>query len=482
MATQVLVPPLGQTVDTLSFVSWLKQEGELVQQGEALYVVETDKAMLDVEAPATGILSQVTAQKGDQVKVLAPIAVILAEGERLGETDLEREDATRVRTAADEGPTRVRTGHEARRLEGIPPAGSDGRRFVSPRARRLAADESVPLEQLDASGPERAIVERDVRSYLAERDAARAHASDVAASAPQAEAQGPASPAVSPLARRLAEEEGVDLASVAGTGPRGQITREDVEAAAVRGAGARAPEAAESKAPASIATSQRQPLEVIPLSGVRGVVAQRMAASSQQTAPVTLTAEADATTLVQLRERLIADGIPVSYNDLLLCALGKALRQHPRLNASLDGDRINVWPQVDVGLAVDAERGLLVPVMRDVDRKGLAQLAAESKALAERARAGLCTQDELKGGTFTLTNLGMFGIDAFTPIINLPECAILGVGRIKTEPAWVGDHVEPRERVWLSLTFDHRLVDGGPAARFLQTVVRLVEKPHLLMA
>ncbi len=174
--------------------------------------------------------------------------------------------------------------------------------------------------------------------------------------------------------------------------------------------------------------------------------------------------------------------MPVSYNDLLLYALGKALRQHPRLNASLDGDSIKVWPQVDIGLAVDAERGLLVPVLRDVDRKGLAELAAESKALAERARAGKCTPDELSGGTFTLTNLGMFGIDAFTPIINLPECAILGVGRIKTEPAWVGDHVEPRQRVWLSLTFDHRLVDGGPAARFLQTVVRLVEKPHLLMA
>ena len=175
----------------------------------------------------------------------------------------------------------------------------------------------------------------------------------------------------------------------------------------------------------------------------------------------------------------------VSYNDLFLTILAKALAEHPRLNASLAGTAdyaIKLWPQIDIAVAVDTERGLLAPVVRGVDRKGLAQLAAETAALAERARGGKCTPDELTGGTFTLTNLGMFGIDAFTPIINLPECAILGVGRIKTQPVWVADHVEPREMVWLSLTFDHRLVDGGPAARFLQRVAQLAEKPHLLMA
>lgn len=461
MATQVLVPPLGQTVDTLSFVGWLKQEGEHVQQGEALYVVETDKAMLDVEAPATGILTGLTAQKGDQVKVLAPIAVILAEGE-----SREHEDAK-----VSEGAK-----HEARRHEEARGDRKAARQFVSPRARRLAEAESVPLEQLEASGPEGGVVERDVRAYLAEREAAHGQAVAVAASA--AAQPAPGLPAVSPLARRLAEENALDLAGLTGTGPRGQVTREDVEAALARRTVTPAvPARMEAPAPAT-----RQPLEVIPFSGVRGVIAERMTASHREAAPVTLTAEADATALVQLRERLVADGVPASYNDLLLYALGKALRQHPRLNASLAGDSIKVWPQVDVGLAVDAERGLLVPVLRDVDRKGLGQIAAESKALAERARAGLCAPDELKGGTFTLTNLGMFGIDAFTPIINLPECGILGVGRIKTEPAWVEDHVEPRQRVWLSLTFDHRLVDGAPAARFLQTVVRLLEKPHLLMA
>ena len=229
------------------------------------------------------------------------------------------------------------------------------------------------------------------------------------------------------------------------------------------------------------ASSFQLPVSSFPFSGIRALIAERMVAGHSQTAPVTLTSEADATALVELRRQLAADGVAVSYNDLFLTVLAKALAEHPRLNASLDGDSIKLWPQIDIAVAVDTERGLLAPVVRGVDRKGLAQLAAETAALAERARAGKCTPDELTGSTFTLTNLGMFGIDAFTPIINLPECAILGVGRIKTQPVWAGDHVEPRQMVWLSLTFDHRLVDGGPAARFLQRVAQLVEKPHLLM-
>ncbi len=225
-----------------------------------------------------------------------------------------------------------------------------------------------------------------------------------------------------------------------------------------------------------------QPLESIPLTGLRGLIAERMAASHSQTAPVTLTAEADASALVELRRQLAADGVQAAYNDLLLYVLARALREHPRLNASLDGDTIRVWRRIDIGLAVDTDRGLLAPVVRDVGSKGVAQLAADAAALVERARTGKCAPDELRGGTFTLTNLGMFGIDAFTPLINQPECAILGVGRIKPRPVVVGDQIVARQTVWLSLTFDHRLVDGGPAARFLQRVVQLVERPHLLIA
>jgi len=427
VATEVLVPPLGQTVDTLTLVSWYKHEGEAVQQGEPLFAVETDKATLDVEAPSSGILRGVTASPGDEVKVLSAIAVIDEPGDGPGTSESARHVPQRV--------------------------------FVSPRARRLAESEGVPLAELKATGPQGAIVERDVRAYLAQRQAPLPP--DIGG----APIKGEEVLLISPVARRMAEEAGLDWRSLAGTGPRGQITREDVERAWKQ----RTPDT-------------QYPISTIPLSGVRGVIAERMAASHSQTAPVTLTAEADATALVELRRQLAADGVEVSYNDLLICVLAKALAEHPRLNASLDGDTIKVWSRIDVGLAVDTDRGLLVPVVRDVAHKGLAQLAAETKALAGRARAGQLGPDELTGSTFTLTNLGMFGVDAFTPIINLPECAVLGVGRIKTQPVWAGDHAEPRQMVWLSLTFDHRLVDGGPAARFLQRVVQLVEKPHLLMA
>jgi pyruvate dehydrogenase E2 component (dihydrolipoamide acetyltransferase) len=219
----------------------------------------------------------------------------------------------------------------------------------------------------------------------------------------------------------------------------------------------------------------------MPLRSVRAVIAERMAHSATTAAHVTLTAEADATGLVDLRSQLLQDGVDAAYNDLFLYILGRALREYPQLNSSLENDTIKVWRRIHIGLAVDTDRGLLVPVVRDVDRKGLRQLAEESQSLVERARAGQCTPDELSHGTFTLTNLGMFGVDAFTPLINLPECAILGVGRIKKQPVMVGDQIVGRHMVWLSLTFDHRLVDGGPAARFLQRVVQLVERPHLLM-
>jgi pyruvate dehydrogenase E2 component (dihydrolipoamide acetyltransferase) len=436
MAVEVLVPPLGQTVDTLVLVSWFKQPGDTVTQGEPLFSVETDKATLDVEAPGSGILTAVTAQPGDEVKVLSAIAVIAVAGEA---------DAGQAPASATTPTPRV---------------------FVSPRARRLAEQAGVELSAVKATGPEGAIVERDVQAYLAEREAQ-------AESAPASIAE-PVS--ISPVARRLAEERDLDWRTLHGTGPRGQVTREDVEQAAAEAA------SAQPAAAAPVPSAEGETLEEIPFSGVRGLIAARMGQSHRETAPVTLTAEADATALWQLRRHLAEDGVEVSYNDILLYVLARALREHPRLNASLDGDSVKVWKRVDIGLAVDAERGLLVPVIRDVDRKGLADLARVTRSLAERARAGRCAPEELRGGTFTLTNLGMFGIDAFTPIINLPECAILGVGRIKEQPAVLNGQVAIRHAVWLSLTFDHRLVDGGPAARFLQRVVQLVERPHLLMS
>jgi pyruvate dehydrogenase E2 component (dihydrolipoamide acetyltransferase) len=447
MASEVLVPPLGQTVDTVVLVTWYKNEGEAVAQGDPLFAIETDKATLDVEAPASGVLRQVTAQPGDVVKVLSAIALIAAPDEAV---------AGRVIDAQPPAPPGPRgdpswpasAGREAG--TGSPQL-RGGRIFISPRARRLVEERNIPLAALQATGPEGAIVERDVRSYLDTQTV----------------------PAITPVARRMAEEAGLDWYGLSGSGAGGRITRDDVAQAL------KVTQVVSEGVPSP--TEDNEAIETIAVRSVRAVIAERMARSVATTAHVTLTAEADATALVELRHKLIQDGVNVSYNDLFLYILGRALREYPRLNASLEGDSIKLWRRIHIGLAVDTDRGLLVPVVRDVNRKGLVELGQDTQVLIERAQTGQCTPDELSGGTFTLTNLGMFGIDAFTPIINLPECAILGVGRIKRQPVMVENQVVGRQMVWLSLTFDHRLVDGGPAARFLQRVVQLVESPHLLI-
>ena len=264
------------------------------------------------------------------------------------------------------------------------------------------------------------------------------------------------------------------------SGPGGRVVRADVEHAAAPGETAAQPILAVAR-PVPPAAGQ-----TIPMIGVRARIAERMAASAQTTARVTLTAEVDATRLVearsQLKEALSQSlGFAIGYNDLLIAICARALREHPGVNSRLEGDQIRLLEDVHVGLAVDTERGLLVPVVRHADRLRVVEVARTLRDLVARAREGKSGPDELSGGTFTITNLGMYGVDAFTPIINLPECAILGAGRIAAQPAVVDGQVAIRQRMWLSLTFDHRLVDGAPAARFLQRVVQLVEEPYLLL-
>jgi pyruvate dehydrogenase E2 component (dihydrolipoamide acetyltransferase) len=285
---------------------------------------------------------------------------------------------------------------------------------------------------------------------------------------------------ISPIARRMAREAGLDLAQIRGTGEGGRIRKEDIERAI-----------AERQARVEVAPSAPEPAteegELIPIRGVRALIAERMLASARQTAAVTLTAELDATHLVAMRSQLnegLAErlSIRIAYHDILIFIAARALREFPYLNARQEGEAIRRLPNVHVGLAVDTERGLLVPVLRDADRKSPVQIARETREMIERALAGRSLADELTGGTFTLTNLGMYGVDSFTPIINPPELAILGVGRIEQKPAAHEGSVQLRHRMALCLTFDHRLVDGGPAARFLRRLVELIEKPYLMLA
>ena len=453
MAFEVVMPRLGWNMETGSLGEWLKQDGERVEAGEILFTVEGDKATQEVEALESGILRipPESPPPGKEVPVGTLLGYLLAEGEGApfaAETgpmvvdkplsepaDQQAIESTRLPAAADIQP--------ASQLVGGP--------TISPRARRVARELGVDWTGLKGSGRTGRIVERDVRQAAAARAAA------------------PTVARISPLARRLAEELEVDVERLAAQAPGKRIMRADVEAAARE---------------AAPAPAVAPPVTEVPLTQIRRLIAERMAASAHTTAAVTLTTEADATELVRLRNQLKEDGSqPVpSYNDLLAKLTAQALLEHPMVNARFDGDTIVQSATVNIGVAVDTDRGLLVPVLRDVQSKSLRQIARETAALIEKAQTGRISLDDLHGGTFTITNLGMYEIDAFTPIINLPECAILGVGRIVPKQVVVDAEVERiaiRHMMFLSLTFDHRLVDGAPAARFLQRVKQYVERPYL---
>jgi pyruvate dehydrogenase E2 component (dihydrolipoamide acetyltransferase) len=283
---------------------------------------------------------------------------------------------------------------------------------------------------------------------------------------------------VTPVARKLARDLGVDLALVTGSGPGGRIDEADVRAyleRQARPATGRAAEPAQAVSAESSAGADR----VEHMSSMRRAIARNMHASLQTMAQLTLFTELDATELVRLRERLQRE-FALTYTDLIVLAVARALRRHPRLNASVDGDQVRLHARIHIGLAVALEDGLIVPVIRDADRRALPDLAAETHRLAEQARLGELTAEQVSGSTFTATTLGRFGIDGFTPIINPPEVAILGVGRIIEKPAAYRGAIALRHMLTLSLTHDHRLVDGAPAAAFLQTLVEMLETPYFL--
>jgi pyruvate dehydrogenase E2 component (dihydrolipoamide acetyltransferase) len=269
---------------------------------------------------------------------------------------------------------------------------------------------------------------------------------------------------IEPGARRLARQLGIKLQTVQGTGPRGRVTVEDVEKAA------QAPMLPEREAPAVAA----------PMAGMRKTIAERMLRSSQQTAPLTLTMEADVTGLAELREGLRSRGVRPLH--IIVKAVAVTLKEHPAMNAHVTDDGIRLMDEVNVGVAVALDDGLIVPVVRDADQKGVDAIAEEVRALAEKARQGKLEIEDVTGGTLTITNLGALDVDAFTPILNQPEVAILGVGRIAERPAIYQGSIAKRSMMWLSLTFDHRAVDGAPAAAFLRDVKARLEDPSWLIA
>jgi pyruvate dehydrogenase E2 component (dihydrolipoamide acetyltransferase) len=277
---------------------------------------------------------------------------------------------------------------------------------------------------------------------------------------------------VTPAARKLAEEHKVDLAPIVGTGPGGRVTREDVQKVIDDRAKAPAPTAAPLTPPTS-AAAPAPAAQNIPLRGMRKVIAERMHKSLQSSAQLTITTEVDVTQLIDRRQEVQRE-FNATYTDFIVQACAHALKQHSRMNSTLDGDTIRHLSEVHVGLAVALEEGLIVPVVHNTDKKSLQEIAQEARNLAEKARAGKLSIEEVSSGTFTVSNLGMYGVDGFTPIINTPQTGILGVGRIVEKPVIYRGEITKRSMMVLSLTFDHRVIDGAPAGAFLQTVADLL--------
>jgi pyruvate dehydrogenase E2 component (dihydrolipoamide acetyltransferase) len=450
MAKDVFIPKLGQTMEEGTITRWLVEDGAKVEQGQEVLEVETDKAVFAVEATGRGVLHIGPYKPGDVVPVLTVVAIVGKPEDKFAPVGQQPMEAA-TSTAAETTPS------TSAAVTPTQPIEHNGQLFASPRARKLANAKGVDLSQVTPTGYEgQRIVERDVLAYLSQL------------------------PKATPIAQRVAADTGVDLRTVTGTGPGGKITKEDVTRVA-------APAIPPAVVPSPVALPDVEVLERVPLKGVRAIIADRMGASVHTTARVTLFMEADATELVSMRERLKARvekewGFAPGYNDLLAKIVATALRRFPYMNARLTQDSIEHLAHVNVGMAVDTDRGLLVPVIHDADQKSLRQFGQEFRELVDRARNGKSLPTDLSGGTFTITNLGMYDVMAFTPVINLPEAAILGLGSITPQPVARDGQVVIRQMMVLSLVFDHRLVDGAPAGRFLQYIKNLIEEPYLLVA
>lgn len=417
MPQEITIPRLGWSMEEATFSSWHKSDGDLVVAGDALFTLESDKATQDIDAIDGGVLRWLpdSPKAGDVVRVGQCVGYLTAPG------------------------------------ESWPSAPATGSANPS-TAVTLPTQSIIQAANLDSIGASKG---------------APAPAIPTTGNPPNSESilsttTSMPAPRISPRALRVAGDLGVDWRGLKGTGRTGRIRERDVRSAA-----------SSSGDPSSTRRSTVT-------SSLRQKIADRLVASLRDSAPVTLHTTVDATQLVAWRNHLKANSGPAgnpipSYSDLLVHLTAKALAIHPVLNARWEDSGLNVLPNIHIGIAVDTEVGLLVPVVRNVPNLDLPTLARITQDLIQRTRARKLAPDEMRGGTFTLTSLGAFGIDAFTPILNAPECGILGIGRIQRRPAVVNDQIIPRDQMTLSLTFDHRALDGAPAARFLQTMTRLIE-------
>ena len=470
MATPIVMPKQGNTVESVIIVDWKKQVGDAVAVDDVLCEVETDKATMEVPSTVEGTLLATLFTAGDEVPVMETIAWIGAAGEAVpggeaaksGEGEAGRGGET-PQVAAPIEPSIPALPQSPSLQSPISILQSP----VSPRARHLAERKGVDAAALAGTGPGGRVIERDVLAAMATQ------------------------PKLTPVAKAMVAEGGFAVPAQ-GSGPGGRVTSRDLLKEGEKGRGGDAP-IADTQSPSlpisqsPISNLTATDVEITPVKGVRKVIAERMLQSLQTTAQLTLNASADARALQALRKRLKESpetlGLRgITINDLVLFAVARTLPAFPGLNALFTGAEIHQYRTVHLGVAVDTPRGLMVPVVRGADSLSLRQLSAEAKRLATACLESKITPDELTGGTFTVTNLGAFGVESFTPVLNPPQVGILGVAGIQLKPVDAGGDVQFVPHIGLSLTINHQVVDGAPAARFLQALGQAIAAIDLLLA
>ena len=468
MAIQFRLAALGHTMETGRVIEWYIAEGSKIEEGQLLVSIETDKAVADIESPVSGVLLRIVGQVDGVYDVGTTLAWIGEEGEEIPDAPAAQPEAPAAERPAESQAT--------------------------PVALRLAQRHGIDAETLQGTGPGGRVTKEDVQRAIddgtatPQKAASEAPAPSAAAQPKKPATDRPAGSRVTPVAQRLAQRHGIDAEALQGTGPGGRVTKEDVQR--VIDDSTATPQKAASEAPApSPAAQPKEPaagVEVIPLAGIRRTTAERLGAIWSQAPHVTEGIEVDFTALQAARTANAdvwrdAYGIVPTLNDFVLKATAEALKAHPQLNSALIDDAIHQYSDINLGVAINIESGLVVPVVRGVDALGIIAIAGKVRELADRARNGKLGLDDFTDGTFTVTNLGGLGVDWFTPVLNPPQCAILGVGRVRQAAVVADRSIQFRDVATLVLTFDHRALDGAPCARFLGDLRARIEDPGQLL-
>jgi pyruvate dehydrogenase E2 component (dihydrolipoamide acetyltransferase) len=532
MAKPIDMPSLSPTMKEGKIVKWLKKVGDKISSGEAIAEVETDKSNLEIEAYDDGFLLQITVPEGQMAQVGAPIGYLGAKGEKVeaGKAPAAAPAAPRAETPAPAPAAPADPAAPAAGGEGIPvlmpslsPTMSEGKilKWNKKVGDKISSGDAIAEVETDKSNLDieayddgtlvKIVVGENQMAkvgapiaYIAGKGGKAATSAPAAApAAPRAEAPKAAAPAptaapspagqprregapsggrirASPLAKRMARERGLDLASLQGSGPVGRIVKRDIEAALAQGA------PAARKAPAAAARSAAAPgvrpePQVVPISTMRKVIAQRMTEVKPGVPHFYLTVDVDMEAAMKIREEAKALESKVSVNDIIVKAAAIALRRYPKVNVSLQGDRILQYGTADVGIAVALEEGLITPIIRDADQKGLSAISAEARELAERARKRALKPDEYTGGSLTVSNLGMYGIDQFVAVINPPQASILAVGAVADKAVVRDGQIRVQKTMTVTMSCDHRVIDGAVGAEYLRELKALLEHPMRLL-